>query len=90
MTVGMLGDFHPESATHCATSEAVHHAAQAFGPTAMVSWLPPSALRPGTVQRLRAPCDALWAAPGRPYVRLAGALCGSQCARERDRPFFGT
>ncbi len=90
VTVGIIGDFKPESETHRATSEAVHHAAHALGTTAMVSWLPTSALHTGAVLQLLDPCDALWAAPGSPYVSMEGALRGIQFARERDRPFFGT
>ena len=90
VTVGIIGDFNPESETHCATSEAVHHSAHALGTTAVVSWLPTSELRPGTVQQLLDPFDALWVAPGSPYVSMEGALCGIQFAREWDRPFFGT
>ena len=90
VTVGIIGDFDPASETHGATSEAIHHAAYALGTTAAVSWLPTSELRPGTVQQLLNPFDALWAAPGSPYVSMEGALWGIQFARERDRPFFGT
>lgn len=90
VTVGIIGDFNPESETHRATSEALHHAAHALRTTAVVSWLPTSELSTGTVPQLLEPFDALWAAPGSPYVSMEGALCGIQFARERDRPFFGT
>ena len=90
ITVGIIGDFNPESETHRATSEALHHAAHALGTTALVSWLPTSVLRTGTVQQFLDPFDALWAAPGSPYVSMEGALCGIQFARERNRPFVGT
>jgi CTP synthase (UTP-ammonia lyase) len=90
VTVGIIGDFNPESDTHQATNAALHHAAQALGITAVVSWLPTSTLRPDPVHQFLAPCDALWAAPGSPYVSTAGALCGIQFAREQDKPFFGT
>jgi CTP synthase (UTP-ammonia lyase) len=90
VTVGIIGDFHPESDTHRATSEALHHAAQALGITAVVSWLPTSALSPGTVRQLLTPCDAVWAAPGSRYVSMEGALCGIRFAREQGRPFVGT
>ncbi|UCF91284.1 MAG: hypothetical protein JSW39_23900 [Desulfobacterales bacterium] len=89
-TLGIIGDFNPESETHRATREAIHHAAHALGTNAVVSWLLTSELRAGTVQQLLDPFDASWAAPGSPYVSMEGALCGIQFARERDRPFFRT
>lgn len=90
VSVGIIGDFNSESGMHRATNEALHHAARALGTSAVVSWLPTSELRTDTVQQLLDPFDALWAAPGSPYVSMEGALCGIQFARERDRPFFGT
>lgn len=90
MTVGIIGDFNPESETHCATREAVHHAAHALGIPAVVSWLPTGELRTDTVRQILDPFDALWAAPGSPYVSMEGALCGIRFAREQGRPFFGT
>jgi CTP synthase (UTP-ammonia lyase) len=90
VTVGIIGDFNPESETHWATSQALHHAADALGTTAVVSWLPTSELSPGTVHQLLQPFDALWAAPGSPYVSMEGALHGIRFAREHGWPFFGT
>ncbi len=88
--VGVIGDFDSGSETHHATGEAIHHAAQAAGTTAAVSWLRTSELNTGRVLQLLEPFDALWAAPGSPYLSMEGALRGIQFARERDRPFFGT
>lgn len=88
--VGVIGDFDSGSETHRATGEAIHHAAQATGTTAAVSWLRTSELNTGRVPQLLEPFDALWAAPGSPYLSMEGALRGIQFARERDRPFFGT
>jgi CTP synthase (UTP-ammonia lyase) len=46
--VGMIGDFNPESETSRATSEALHHAADAVGTAVRVSWLPINELSTGT------------------------------------------
>ena len=90
ITVGIIGDFNPASETHRATSEALHHAADAVGITTVVSWLPTNELSTRTVQQLLSPFDALWAAPGSPYVSMEGALCGIHFAREQGSPFVGT
>lgn len=90
ITIGIIGDFDPASETHRATNAALHHAADAVGITARASWLPTNDLSPRTVHQLLSPFDALWAAPGSPYVDMAGALCGIQFAREQGKPFVGT
>lgn len=90
VTVGIIGDFNLASETHRATSEALHHAADAVGIPVRVSWLPTSELRTGTVHQLLSPFDALWAAPGSPYVSMDGALRGIRFAREQGWPFCGT
>jgi CTP synthase (UTP-ammonia lyase) len=88
--VGIIGDFNLASAMHRSTNEALHHAAHALATRIKVSWLPTNELSAGTEYQVLSPFDALWAAPGSPYVSMEGALCGIQFAREQGRPFVGT
>jgi CTP synthase (UTP-ammonia lyase) len=90
VTVGIIGDFNPDSETHRATNEALQHAADALATTVTVSWVPTVALSHGAVERALEPFDALWAAPGSPYQSMEGALHGIRFAREQGWPFFGT
>jgi CTP synthase (UTP-ammonia lyase) len=87
VTVGIIGDFNSESATHRATNEALHHAAHTVATTVAVSWIPTTELSHGVVERALAPFDALWAAPGSPYRSMEGALRGIRFAREQGWPF---
>ena len=90
LTVGIIGDFRPESETHRATNAALHHAAHALAIAAEVSWVATGELTADTVDRRLDPMDALWAAPGSPYASMEGALLGIRFARERGVPFVGT
>jgi len=90
VSLGIIGDFNPVSETHQATNQAIREAAQALGIKASVSWLPTGSVCSEATQSLLDPFDALWAAPGSPYLSLEGALRGIQFARERNRPFLGT
>jgi CTP synthase (UTP-ammonia lyase) len=90
VTVGIIGDFNPESEMHRATNEALQHAVHALATTVTVSWVPTVALSHGAVERALEPFDALWAAPGSPYRSMEGALHGIRFAREQGWPFFGT
>jgi CTP synthase (UTP-ammonia lyase) len=89
VTVGIIGDFNPESETHRATNEALQHAAHALAISVTVSWVPTIKLSQGAVADVLAPFDALWAAPGSPYASMDGALRGIRFAREQGWPFFG-
>ncbi len=90
LTVGIIGDYNPQSKYHLATDAALEHAAQALGASVEPVWLPTEDLEePSTVAEL-ARFDALWCAPGSPYTSMQGALNAIQFAREKDRPFVGT
>jgi CTP synthase (UTP-ammonia lyase) len=90
VSVGIIGDFNPESETHRATNEALQHAAHALAMAVTVSWISTAELGDGAVERALDPFAALWAAPGSPYRSMEGALRGIRFAREQGRPFFGT
>ena len=51
LTVGIIGDFDPFSKTHCATDEALSHAARALATTVTVSWLPTRELEKRAVEQ---------------------------------------
>jgi len=89
VNVGIVGDYDPMSATHRATSEAVQHAADHLGITAITTWLPTEELDGDAEQRL-AGFDALWCAPGSPYRSMSGALEAIRIARTTNCPFLGT
>jgi CTP synthase (UTP-ammonia lyase) len=88
--VGIIGDFNPESETHRATNEALHHAAHALATVVTVSWMPTAELSHGAAEQVLDPFDGLWVAPGSPYRSMEGALRGIRFAREQGWPFFGT
>jgi CTP synthase (UTP-ammonia lyase) len=90
VAIGIIGDFNSEAETHLATNEALQHAAHALATTATVSWVPTVELSRGVVSDSLASFDALWGAPGSPYVSMEGALRGIRFAREKGWPFFGT
>jgi CTP synthase (UTP-ammonia lyase) len=90
VAIGIIGDFNPRAETHLATNEALQHAAHALATFAIVSWVPTVELTQGVVSDRLASFDALWGAPGSPYVSMEGALRGIRFAREKGWPFFGT
>jgi CTP synthase (UTP-ammonia lyase) len=54
-----------------------------------VVWLPTTSLDRDAAARLQ-DADAIWCAPGGPFLGMEGALGGIRFARERGRPFLGT
>jgi CTP synthase (UTP-ammonia lyase) len=90
VTVGIIGDFNPDSETRRATTEALQHAARALAIPVTVSWVSTVELSHGAVENGLTAFDALWAAPGSPYANMDGALRGIRFAREQGWPFVGT
>ena len=88
--VGIIGDFDPNLRYHLATNEALRQASQCLSVDVNCVWLPTPSLEAAHPEVILEPCDALFCAPGSPYVSMAGALKGIQFAREKDRPFVGT
>ncbi|MFL5807276.1 MAG: glutamine amidotransferase-related protein [Roseiflexaceae bacterium] len=89
LILGIIGDYDANFPPHQATDAALQHAAAALGPAIAVSWLPTESLGDSVDVRLQ-PYDALWCAPGSPYMSMQGALNGIRYAREHRRPFLGT
>jgi CTP synthase (UTP-ammonia lyase) len=90
LKVGIIGDYDLQRPSHTATVDALHHAAGSLAIPLDVIWLATSTLDGPEGERLLAPYDALWCAPGSPYASIEGALAAIRYARERDRPFLGT
>jgi CTP synthase (UTP-ammonia lyase) len=88
--IGIIGDFDPQSKYHLATNDALYHASAYLSIDVNIVWLPTPSLDVPQLEIVLEPFNALWCAPGSPYVSMAGALKGIQFARERGRPFVGT
>jgi CTP synthase (UTP-ammonia lyase) len=88
--VGIIGDFDPQSRYHHATNDALRHAGHRLSVEVNCVWLPTASLDVAHPEATLEPFDALWCAPGSPYVSIAGALNGIRFAREKGRPFVGT
>jgi len=89
LSVGVIGDFNPNSKTHVATNLALHHAATRIGVSVDIEWVSTLALAEREGGRLDR-FDAFLCAPGSPYRSMGGALNGIRFAREGDRPLLGT
>lgn len=90
INVGIVGDFNPKSPYHLATNDALGHAADALSVGVNISWMPTESLDGADVATMLKSFDALWCAPGSPYVSMNGALNAIRFARENDVPFIGT
>jgi len=90
LQVGIIGDFDPQRLSHVATVDALHHAAQALVVSVDVSWVATPTLDGADCETILLQYDALWCAPGSPYVSMEGALAAIRYAREREVPFIGT
>ena len=80
VTVGVIGEFNPEFLPHTATNAALGHAAATLGIEVDVRWLSTMELEDLPVAEL-AGHDALWCAPGSPYLSMDGALRAIRLAR---------
>lgn len=87
--IGIIGDHDPTSKSHQATDEALAHCGAHLALSPEISWLPTTSLDPLPAEEL-ASYDALWCAPGGPYLSLNGALNAIRWARENDCPLLGT
>jgi CTP synthase (UTP-ammonia lyase) len=68
---------------------ALEHSAARLGVRVDVTWHPTPDLEHDAAVRL-GEADAVWCAPGGPYLSLDGALAGIRFAREQCVPFLGT
>jgi CTP synthase (UTP-ammonia lyase) len=85
----VVGDRRAGSEAQDAVEPAVRHAGGATGIEATVTWLDTASVAGDPGGRLDS-FDAVWGAPGSPFLSLEGALAGIRWAREGGRPFLGT
>ncbi len=89
LTIGIIGDFDPNSRTHPRTNEALEHAAAHLGREISIRWVPTEEIANRGTSAL-GECSGIVCSPGSPYRSMAGALEGIRFARERGVPFTGT
>lgn len=89
MRVAIVGDHHPGHEPQEAIRPALDHAAAVLGTSCEGVWIDTPTLDHDGGARLSR-FDAVWCAPGSPYVSLEGALEGIRWARENQVPFIGT
>lgn len=89
LRVAVVGDRLAKFTAQDSIEVALRHSAAALGTAVDVEWFATPKLESG-VADLLASADAVWCAPGSPYLSLDGALEGIRFARETGRPFLGT
>lgn len=89
LRVAVVGDRLAKFTAQDSIEVALQHSAAALGTAVDVEWFATPKLASG-VAELLASADAVWCAPGSPYLSLDGALEGIRFARETGRPFLGT
>jgi CTP synthase (UTP-ammonia lyase) len=87
--VGVIGDRMPRFVPQDAIETSLAASAERVGCKVDVTWFDTPALQHDADSTL-AGCDALWCAPGSPYLSLDGALEGIRVARVAGTPFLGT
>jgi CTP synthase (UTP-ammonia lyase) len=90
VNVAVIGDRLSGSAPQDHIATALAHSAAAIGARVEVEWFATPSLDGSAAAELLDDVDAVWCAPGGPYVSLDGALSGIRFARERERVFLGT
>jgi CTP synthase (UTP-ammonia lyase) len=84
----IVGDYDPTMYTHLAIDTALRHVREQREHALEWSWIATSELTNDASGPL-ALADALWLAPGSPYVSIEGALGAVRHARETRIPFLG-
>jgi CTP synthase (UTP-ammonia lyase) len=87
--VAIVGDLHPKFAAQDTIAVALQHSAGSLGATVETKWFGTPSLVSGADDSLRG-ADAVWCAPGSPFLSIDGALEGIRFARTAPRPFLGT
>jgi CTP synthase (UTP-ammonia lyase) len=87
--VAVIGEHHAGHEPQDAIAAALAHSAAAAEVLVEHEWVATPELETDAGTRL-AGYDAVWCAPGSPYLSLDGALAGIRYARETGVPFIGT
>jgi len=88
--IGIVGDFDRGKRSHWATEAALFHAGARVGVAVEPCWVPTSSLVGADVADRLGRFDAIWGAPGSPYVAMHGMLRAIEHAREHDMVYLGT
>ena len=87
--IAVVGDRSTRFVAQDSIEHALSHSATVLGVDVEVEWFATATLEGQGVEQLAA-FDAVWCAPGSPFVSFAGALAGIRFAREHRLPFLGT
>src|SRR5262249_19547172 len=87
--VAVIGGRQVRFAAQDTIEPALRHSAALLGTDVDGEGIPTPAPDADAVTVLSA-ADAIWCAPGSPYLSIDGALAGIRFAREAHRPFLGT
>jgi CTP synthase (UTP-ammonia lyase) len=87
--VAVIGDRLSKLTAQESIDDALRHSGDALGTAVEVTWFGTPMLATGADEHLRH-ADAVWCAPGSPFLSIDGALEGIRFARETGRPFLGT
>jgi CTP synthase (UTP-ammonia lyase) len=87
--VAVVGDRRADFVQQETIETALLHSGAALGTAVDVAWFATPTLATRAADHL-AHADAVWCAPGSPYLSIEGALEGIRFARETGRPFLGT
>jgi CTP synthase (UTP-ammonia lyase) len=88
--IAVIGEHHPGHEPQDAIAPALDHAASTLGTSCQAVWIDTPALEDDAARSVLRDFDAVWCAPGSPYLSLDGALAGIRFARESGTPFIGT
>ena len=90
LSIGIIGDFDPDLASHVATNDALKHAAESLSLDVRITWPATPELKNRSAEFHLRQFDGLWGAPGSPYRSTKGALNAIRFCREHRWPFLGT
>ena len=82
----ILGEYNPDSETHCATDAAIRHSLVGLSAKLTASWISTETIEESDIVQ----AHGLWVAPGSPYKDLSRALQAIRLARENLIPCLGT
>lgn len=86
LKLAIIGEYDPAFEPHVHTDAAIVHAAAALHLDVHSEWISTATIR---IEQL-SDFDALWCAPGSPYLDLSRTLDAIRFAREHDMPTLGT
>ena len=89
ISIGIIGDFNPDSPSHVATDQAIQDAAANLSLEVKIDWLPTLSFRKKSAKTTINQFKGLFAA-STPYRDTEADIKGIRLAREMNIPFLGT